>query len=193
MSKTEQCVARNFGLSNDHYTVERNLTEDKYQALDDSGDVVLECRKTTFAMRETFRFVDGGGEERIEAQQVRDCNSRFVLTDAKTGEDFAVLDHEASPFEQVTGATWSIRDAGTDAVVATITSRKLAGLFRTGVFGNLIPHRYAITDAKGEHVGTIAGRLSVRDTYEIEMAETSTVPVAPILAAVMIIDDIEGS
>ncbi|WP_455448049.1 hypothetical protein [Natrinema thermotolerans] len=181
-------------LSADQYTVEQNLIRNQYTALDDRGNTVLEGKQKTFELKEEFPFVDADGDDvfTVTAQQIRDYEGQYVLTDARSGEDVVVLDHEYSLLEQITGATWTIRDPETDAELAAITSRKFVGLFRTGLLGNLIPHHYEITDADGGHVGSISGQLSMKDRYDIEIDDASSVPRVPVVAAAMVIDAIEG-
>jgi len=182
-------------LADDHYTVEQNLVRNQYTALDERGNTVFEGKQKTFKLKEEFPFVDENGEDvfTIKAQQIRDYEGQYVLTDARSGEDVVVLDHEYSLLEQITGATWTIRDPETDAELAEITSRKFVGLFRTGLLGNLIPHHYEITDADGGHVGSISGQLSMKDRYDIEIDDASAVPREPVVAAAMVIDAIEGN
>ncbi|QCC61789.1 hypothetical protein NP511_21835 [Natrinema thermotolerans] len=181
-------------LSADQYTVEQNLIRNQYTALDDRGNTVLEGKQKTFELKEEFPFVDADGDDvfTVTAQQIRDYEGQYVLTDARSGEDVVVLDHEYSLLEQIMGATWTIRDPETDAELAAITSRKFVGLFRTGLLGNLIPHHYEITDADGGHVGSISGQLSMKDRYDIEIDDASSVPRVPVVAAAMVIDAIEG-
>jgi uncharacterized protein YxjI len=182
-------------LSSDKYTVEQNLVRNQYTAMDDSGETVLQGKQETFKLKEEFPFVDENGEDvfTVTAQQIRDYEGQYVLRAARSGEDVVVLDHEYSLTEQITGATWTIRDPETDAELAEITSRRFVGLFRTGLLGNLIPHHYEITDADGGHVGTISGQLSLKDRYDIEIDDASSVPREPIVAAAMVIDAIEGN
>ncbi|PSQ35467.1 hypothetical protein BRD05_04945, partial [Halobacteriales archaeon QS_9_70_65] len=59
--------------------------------------------------------------------------------------------------------------------------------------GELIPHKYEITDADGGHVGRIEGQLSVRDRYEITIDDASSVPKEAVVAAAMVIDAIQGN
>ena len=191
----EKFAIRGLALSDDRYTVEQNLARNKYKALDENGNTVLQAKQKAFKLKEEFPFLNGAGEEvfSIKAQQIRDYEGRYVLTESQTGEDVVVLEHEYSLLEQATGATWRIRDAETDSVLAEITSRKIVGLFRTGLLGNLIPHKYTITDGEGAHVGTISGRLSMKDRYDVEITETESVPREPVVAAAMVIDAIEGN
>lgn len=182
-------------LSSDQYTIEQNVVRNKYTAMDESGNTVLRGKQKTFKLKEEFPFVNENGEDvfSINAQQIRDYEGQYVLTEAQSGEDIVVLDHEYSILEQITGASWTIRDPETDTELAEISSRKFVGLFRTGLLGNLIPHRYEITDSDGGHIGTISGRLSMKDRYDIEIEDTSSVPREPIVASAMVIDAIEGN
>lgn len=182
-------------LSSDHYTIEQNLVRNKYTAMDESGNTVLRGKQKTFKLKEEFPFVNENGEDvfSINAQQIRDYEGQYVLTEAQSGEDIVVLDHEYSILEQITGASWAIRDPETDTELAEISSRKFVGLFRAGLLGNLIPHRYEITDSDGGHIGTISGELSMKDRYDIDIEDTSSVPREPIVASAMVIDAIEGN
>jgi uncharacterized protein YxjI len=185
----------NIDLSDDRYTIEQNLVRNKYEALDADGNTVLRGEQETFTLKERFPFLNADGEEvfTVQAQQIRDYEGEYVLSESQSGEALVVLEHDYSLLEQVKGITWKIRDAETDALLAEITSRKFVGLVRTGLLGNLIPHKYEITDADGGHVGTISGELSMKDRYEIELTDTETVPKEPVLAAAMVIDAIEGN
>ncbi|SFS54294.1 hypothetical protein [Halostagnicola kamekurae] len=182
-------------LSDDHYTVEQNLVRNKYRAFDDDGNTVLKGKQKTFALKDEFPFVNADGMEvfTVKAQQIRDYEGEYVLTDAQSGDDIVVLKHEYSILEQITGATWKICDVDIDTKLAEITSRKFVGLFRTGLLGNLIPHHYEITDATGDHVGTISGQLSMKDRYDVDIDDASSVPREPVVVAAMVIDAIEGN
>lgn len=189
----DKYAIRGLALSNDHYTVEQNFARNRYEALDENGDTVLRGTQRLYRFRTEFPFVNGAGKEvfSIEAQQTRDHEGRYVLTETQTGDDVVVLDHDDSPFERATGTTWRIRDATTDAVLAEITSRRVVGLFRNCLLGSLIPHKYTITDAEGTPVGTISERLSMRDCYDVEITDSEAVPREPVVAAAMVIDALE--
>ena len=47
--------------------------------------------------------------------------------------------------------------------------------------------------ADGDHVGSIEGQFSLRDTYEISIDDASDVPKEPVVAAAMVIDAIQGN
>ena len=174
------------------YIVEQSLVRNKYKALDSDGNTVLRGKQEMFKMKEEFPFTDGDGTDvfTVRAGAVIDVAGSYVLSDARTGEDVVVLDNDFSMFQDL----WKIRDADTDAVLAEISSRgALVTLARNNLpFGQLIPHKYEITDSDGRHVGNIDGQFSMRDRYEIELDDTSTVPKEPILAAAMVIDAIQN-
>jgi uncharacterized protein YxjI len=180
-------------LSGTRFTVEQALIRNKYKAMDESGNVLLRGKQKLFKMKEQFPFVDADGNEvfTIKAGGIIDVAGNYVLTDATTGEDIVVLDNDYSIFQD----TWKIRDARTEAKIAEINSRgALVTMARNFVpFGELIPHKYEITDAGGDHVGNIEGQFSLKDRYEITIDDASDVPKEPVVAAAMVIDAIQGN
>ena len=180
-------------LTDDSYTVEQSLVRNKYAAYDADGDTVLRGKQKMFKMKEEFPFTDGDGTEAftVTAGGIMDVAGNYVLSDAQTGEDLVVLDNDYSIFQD----TWKIRDADTEAKLAQIDSRgALVTLARNNLpLGELIPHKYEITDADGGHVGRIEGQLSVRDRYEITIDDAGSVPKEAVVAAAMVIDAIQGN
>ena len=180
-------------LTDDSYTVEQSLVRNKYAAYDADGDTVLRGKQKMFKMKEEFPFTDGDGTEAftVTAGGIIDVAGNYVLSDAQTGEDLVVLDNDYSIFQD----TWKIRDADTEAKLAQIDSRgALVTLARNNLpFGEVIPHKYEITDADGGHVGRIEGQLSVRDRYEITIDDAGSVPKEAVVAAAMVIDAIQGN
>ena len=180
-------------LTDDSYTVEQSLVRNKYAAYDADGDTVLRGKQKMFKMKEEFPFTDGDGTEAftVTAGGIIDVAGNYVLSDAQTGEDLVVLDNDYSIFQD----TWKIRDADTEAKLAQIDSRgALVTLARNNLpLGELIPHKYEITDADGGHVGRIEGQLSVRDRYEITIDDAGSVPKEAVVAAAMVIDAIQGN
>ena len=180
-------------LTDDRYTVEQSLVRNKYKATDGDGNTVLRGKQKLFKMKEQFPFVDADGEEVFEvtAGGVIDVAGNYLLTDSRTGEELVVLDNDFSIFKD----TWRIRDADTDELLAEITSRgALVTLARNNLpLGELIPHKYEITDRNGSHVGSIEGQLSLRDRYEIVLDDASTVPKEPVVAAAMVVDAIQNN
>ena len=189
MSENDEYTIDGIDLTDDSYTVEQDLTRNNYEAFDTNGETVLQGKQETFNLKEKFPFTNAAGEEvfTIHAQQIRDVAGDYVLSEAKTEDDIIILDNDYSVIQD----TWRIRDAETENILAEINSRKFVNLFRNGLLGNLIPHKYEITDGNGGHVGSISGQISVKDRYEIDVDNTTNVPKEPIVAAAMVIDAIQ--
>jgi len=180
-------------LRGDTYTVEQSLVRNKYAAYDENGDVVLRAKQKLFKLKEEFPFVDADGDEvfTVKAGNILDVAGNYAIFDAETHERVVVLDNDYSIFQD----TWTIRDGETEAALAKITSRGAAVTLARNLlpFGELIPHKYEITDAGGEHVGRIDGRLSLRDKYDIVVDDAGDVPRDAVVAAAMVIDAIQGN
>jgi uncharacterized protein YxjI len=193
MSNAADIDISGLDLTDDQYVVEQSLIRNKYAASDADGNTVLRGKQKMFKLKEEFPFVDADGEDvfTVKAGSVIDVAGNYVLTDARTGEDLVVLDNDFSMFQD----TWTIRDADTEAAIARIDSRgALVTLARNNLpFGELIPHKYEITDADGDHVGNIDGQLSIRDRYEITVDDASSVPKEAVVAAAMVIDAIQDN
>ncbi|MFB6195084.1 MAG: LURP-one-related/scramblase family protein [Haloplanus sp.] len=180
-------------LNGSTYTVEQSLVRNKYAAYDGNGDLVLRAKQKLFKLKEEFPFVDAEGNEvfTVKAGGILDVAGNYAIIDAETGERVAVLDNDYSLFRD----TWTIRDGDTEATLAEINSRgAVVTLARNLIpFGELIPHKYEITDQEGTHVGTIDGQFSLRDTYDIVIDDAGTVPRDAVVAAAMVIDAIQGN
>ncbi len=180
-------------LSDETYTVEQHLVRNKYRAYDADGTVVLRGAQKLFRMREEFPFVAGDGEDAftVKAGGIVDVAGTYVITDAQTGAEVVILDNDFSIVQD----TWRILDAETEATLARIDSRgALVTLARHFLpLGALIPHKYEITDADGNHVGRIEGELALKDRYRISIDDDSDVPTEPVVAAAMVIDALQGN
>jgi uncharacterized protein YxjI len=193
MAPSDDIDISGLDLSGDRYVVEQSLIRNKYAASDSDGNTVLRGKQKMFKLKEEFPFVDADGEDvfSVKAGSIMDVAGNYVLSDARTGENLVILDNDFSLFQD----TWTIRDAQTEAAIARIDSRgALVTLARNNLpFGELIPHKYEITDADGAHVGNIDGQLSIRDRYEITIDDASSVPKEAVIAAAMVIDAIQGN
>jgi uncharacterized protein YxjI len=180
-------------LDDSRYTVEQSLIRNKYAAYDGNGDLVLRAKQKLFKLKEEFPFVDADGNEvfTVKAGSILDIAGNYAIVDAGTGERVAILDNDYSIFQD----TWTIRDGETEAVLAKITSRGAVVTLARNLlpFGELIPHKYEITDANGAHVGRIEGQFSLRDKYDIVVDDPGTVPTDAVVAAAMVIDAIQGN
>ncbi len=180
-------------LTGDRYVVEQNLVRNKYRAYDDDGTVVLRGKQKLFRMKEEFPFEAGDGTDAftVKAGGIVDVAGNYLLSDAQTGEELVVLDNDFSVFQDV----WRIRDAATEEILAKITSRGAAITLARNVipFGEVIPHKYEITDGTGGHVGRIEGEFAIKDRYEIRIDDAGDVPTEAVVASAMVIDAIQGN
>jgi uncharacterized protein YxjI len=180
-------------LTDDRYTVDQSLVRNKYKATDSADNVVLRGKQKMFKMKEEFPFEDADGNDvfTVKAGGILDVAGDYTLSDDQTGEEIVVLDHNWTVFVD----HWKLRDPGTEAVVAEIKSKnKLLEVARSFVgLANLIPEKYEITDADGDHVGSIDGQFSLNDQYEVTIDDRSEVPGEAVVAAAMVIDAIEGN
>jgi len=180
-------------LTDSSYTVVQSLIRNKYRATDASGDVVLRGKQKMFKLKEEFPFTDADGNDAftVKAGGIIDLAGDYALVDAATDEELVILDNDYSLLQD----TWTVRDADDERALAKIESRGALTTIARNVlpFGHWLPHKYEITDVDGDHVGTIAGKFSLRDTYEISIDDAEQVPTEPVVAAAMVIDAIQGN
>ncbi|MFB6099746.1 MAG: LURP-one-related/scramblase family protein [Candidatus Nanohalobium sp.] len=173
------------------YTVKQKAVRNAYKIYDSAGEEVLKTKQKMFKMKEEFPFTDPEGNAvfNVKAENVMDIAGDYAITDAGTGEKVAVLKKDFTFLVH----SWRIHDAD-DNQVALIQSRgKLIGLLRAfSNIANMLPHKYTIEDAEGEQIGTIQGKFSLRDRYEIELEE-GVENKEMILAAAITIDALEGN
>ena len=190
MASTQPSISA-LDLDGNSYTVEQSLVRNKYVAYDGQGNVVLRGKQKLLKMKEEFPFVDGEGNEvfRVKAGGILDVAGNYAIEDAETGERVAILDNDYSIFQD----TWKVRDGQTEEKLAEINSRGAVVTMARNLlpFGELIPHKYEISDQQGRHVGAIDGQLSLKDRYEVTIDDADSVPKEPVLAAAMVIDAIQ--
>ena len=183
-------------LSDDRYTVVQSLIRNKYEATDEAGNVVLRGKQKLLRMKEEFPFTDADGEPvfTVRAGSILDVAGDYTLTDDETEEPVVVLDKKWTLFSD----HWKVRDPDTEALLAEIKSKSKLVMFLkhvpyVGALFQLLPHKYEITDPDGGHVGSVDGRFSIRDRYDVEIDGAGDVPREAVVAAAMVIDAIEGN
>ncbi|MEF8799813.1 MAG: hypothetical protein V5A56_02100 [Halolamina sp.] len=192
MSETTYDIA-GIDLDDDSYTVVQGWLRNTFKATDSDGSVAPRGKQKMLKLNEQFPLTDGEGNDvfEVKAGGIVDVAGNYVLTDTQTGQDLVIPDNDYSVLQD----RWTIRDAETEAKLAEITSRgAFTTLFRNVLsFGHWIPHKYEITDLDDDHVGSIEGRFSFRDTYDVSVDDASDVPTEPVIAAAMVIDAIQGN
>lgn len=145
-----------------------------------------------FKLKEEFPFVTGDDDDAfsVKAGGIMDIAGNYAITDAGTGEEVVVLDEDYSLLAE----NWTIRDPDTGEALATIRSKnKLFSALRHLVsVANLVPNKYEIFDADGDHVGDIEGKFSLRDAYTVTIDDASDVPKEAVIASACVLDALEN-
>jgi uncharacterized protein YxjI len=179
-------------LDDDRYEVEQSAIRNKYAVRDSTGTVVLRGKQKMFKMKEEFPFVTGDDEDAfaVKAGGIMDVAGNYIITDAGTGTEVVVLDEDYSLFVE----NWTIRDPDTGEALATIQSKSkpLSALRHLVSVANLIPNKYEIFDANGDHVGDIEGKFSLRDAYTVSIDDAGDVPKEAVIASACILDALEN-
>ncbi|MGQ3328398.1 hypothetical protein [Halorubrum sp. FL23] len=179
-------------LDGDRYEVTQSMVRNKYTVHDGAGDIVLRGKQKLFKLKEEFPFVTGDGDDAfsVKAGGIMDIAGNYAITDAGTGEEVVVLDEDYSLFME----NWTIRDPETGEALATIRSKNklLAALRHLVGAANLVPNKYEIFDADGDHVGDIEGKFSLRDAYTVTIDDASDVPKEAVIASACILDALEN-
>lgn len=188
----EQDVLKGVDLTGDRYTVKQRFFRNKYDVYDEQGELVLTTKQKLFKMKEEFPFVDSEGNPvfHIKAQSVLDIAGDYTLTEAGTGDVLAVLSKKFTIFLH----TWKVKDSEGNVLAIIRNKNKLLGMMRSFVgVTNIIPHSYSIETPDGKPIGTIQGKFSIRDTYEIRIDESETMPKEALVASAIAVDALEGN
>ncbi|ACM57649.1 LURP-one-related/scramblase family protein [Halorubrum lacusprofundi] len=179
-------------LDDDRYEVTQSVVRNKYAVRDSAGNVVLRGKQKMFKLKEEFPFVTGDDDDAfsVKAGGIMDIAGNYAITDAGTGEEVVVLDEDYSLLAE----NWTIRDPDTGEALATIRSKnKLFSALRHLVsVANLVPNKYEIFDADGDHVGDIEGKFSLRDAYTVTIDDASDVPKEAVIASACVLDALEN-
>lgn len=177
-------------LSGDRYVIRQSLIRNRYAVEDGDGSVVLRGKQKMLRVREEFPFTDPDGDVvfRLKARNVLDVAGDYALVDEASGETVAVVEKQFTLFEHV----YRIRSPDGDlwATVESESAIVMALKEHVGILG-LLPHSYSITGADGRSMGTVRERLSLRDTFDVEVGDTGDVPREAIVAVACAIDALE--
>ncbi|ESS10419.1 MAG: hypothetical protein A07HR60_02434 [uncultured archaeon A07HR60] len=193
MTQDDQYSIENVDLTDGYYEIEQSLIRNKYTLTDERGNVVLRGKQEMFNLKEEFPFVNGSGEEAftVKTDSVLDVAGSYTLLDSVVGEEVVVLDEDLSFLVE----TWTIRDPQTGDAIATVQSKsKLVSVLRhVSNIANIVPNTYEIFNPSDEKIGEIAGQLSLKDTYEVTIDESSTVPKEAVMASACVLDALENN
>lgn len=179
-------------LTGDDYVIKQSLIRNKYTIYDGDGTPLLKAKQKLLKMKEEFPFTRPDGEEvfTVKAQGIIDIAGDYAVTTAD-GEPVAVLEKKFTMFKHV----WKVRAPGDERLLATIESGSAFVEFLRGVSSlfNLIPHEYTIEGPDGARLGSIEGRLSLRDAYDVHVGDSGDAPKEALVAAAIAIDALEGN
>lgn len=177
-------------FSSEEYTVKQRFVRNKYEIFS-GGELIVKAKQDLFKMKERFPFVDPDGNEvfTIKAEQMLDIAGDYTVVDSSTGDEVAVLSKKLTLLKHI----WKVKSTE-GKVLATIESRSsIVELLRAiSDIMSLLPHKYTITDSDGREVGSIKGKLSLRDTYELQVDKDIEGREA-IIASAITIDALEGN
>lgn len=178
-------------LDDDEYRVKQALIRNKYQVFNSEDELVLKASQKLLKAKESFSFKNPKDEPvfDIDAEQVLDFSGDYTLTDPENEEPFAVLEKEFTLFQH----KWNIKRPDGE-LIATITSRSsiLDFLRSFSEVISIIPHKYTVEDSEGKELGTISGKLNIRDEYIISINNTGQIPRELLIAAAVSADALEG-
>lgn len=193
ITQDDQYSIENVDLTDGYYEIEQSLIRNKYTLTDERGNVVQRGKQEMFNLKEEFPFVNGSGEEAftVKTDSVLDVAGSYTLVDSVVDEEVVVLDEDLSFLVE----TWTIRDPETGDAIATVQSKSklVSALRHVSDIANIVPNTYEIFNPSDEKIGEIAGQLSLKDTYEVTIDESSTVPKEAVMASACVLDALENN
>lgn len=199
MTALQQYELSTIDLSGSEYTVEQTGRDKnfrpEYEARDITGDTIFRTTYQMYEDKDEFPFVDADGNEicTVEAIETWDIAGDYLLTDSQTDEELVILDNDLSLLQD----TWRIRDANDESLLAAINSRGPLTILGRKLLplGEGIAHKYDITDANSDRVGSIEGQFALFDfdQYEITLTDTSSIPTGAIVVGAIVIDAIQAN
>lgn len=179
-------------FESDKYKVKQKALSigNKYMIYED-GEQILKSAQKKLKLKEDFRFkdMDDNLVLKVTTDNVLDIAASYTVTDEESGEPLGAVKEELSFLQH----KWKILDTEGN-VVADIKEDNLAFALVRRFVTTLLPFSYVIED-ENELLGTIKGRFSIRDTYEIDLSGDSEDKLDPraVLAATVLIDAIESN
>ncbi len=193
--KLESDLIKKVDLTKNEYIIRQKLLRNKYSIYDDEENLILKTKQKLFKIKEEFPFTDPEGNTvfQIKAEDIFDVAGDYAITTPE-GEPIAILDKNWTLLTH----KWKIRDPKDERLLAKIESRgAIVELLRHAPFIRIltqfIPHKYTIEDPEENQIGSIEGKLSIRDEYRIKVGDTGSSPKESIIAGAIAIDALEGN
>lgn len=197
-SSNAENVVPGVDLSDNQYTLKQRLLFNRYKLYDRDGGLVMKAKQKILKMKEDFRFRNAEDEEvmHVKAESIMDVAGDYTLMNNQD-DPIAVLEKDWSFLHH----KWKIREAGPDErLLAKITSRGGIDILRIvggqipfiGLLVSFIPHKYDVKNGRDEQIGTIEGKISLHDIYNIEI-NSSEIPQETMIASAVAIDALENN
>lgn len=188
-------------LSDSYYRIKQHLFLTRYSIFDQNDEKVLKAKKKILSIKTNIPFIRPEEEEpvfRVLSARFPNISNNYKVMDEQKDEELAVLDRKRTLLNQV----WRIRNPNDNSIVATIQNENtMLQFLRTygGMvplipnFFALAPHTYSITDVNDNKIGELAGELSIRDEYELNLKDSGELDRESMIASIIAIDALEGN
>ncbi|WEL19042.1 LURP-one-related/scramblase family protein [Candidatus Nanohalococcus occultus] len=177
--------------SNQYKVKQKALSIGNKYLVYENGEQILDSAQKKLRLKEDFRFKDMDGEPvlKVTTDKMLDIAASYTVEDERTGEPIGGIKEELSFFQH----KWKVLDTEGKVIADIIEDNIALALVRRFVT-TLVPFSYRIGTENGQ-LGSINGKLSLRDTYEITLSEDIDDVLDPrmIIAATVLIDAIESN
>lgn len=178
-------------FDSDIYEIKQNIVAfgNKYSIYED-GEKILDSGQKKLKLKEDFRFKDTEGKPvlKVTTDQILDVAASYTVIDERTDETIGALSRKFTFFAH----EWEIIDADNSVIGTLKEDNKVMALARRFVT-TLIPFSYKIISQKGENIGKLNGKFSIRDRYVLDLSNDVDNDLDPRLgvAAAVLVDAIE--
>ena len=192
MSENDTDVIANVDLTDDEYEVIGGLIRRRWRVNDADGDLILRAKQKLLRAKEEFPFTTDDGELvfQVKAEGILDVSGDYVLTEGSDGDNIAVLTKDFTLLKHV----WHINGPDGEEEWAVIESRSAVFQFVRGIHRVLsfVPHKYTIETPEGESIGTMEGKLALKDKYDITIEDSKDIPKEALVASAIAVDALEN-
>ena len=161
----------------------------KYSIYED-GEKILDSGQKKLKLKEDFRFKDTEGNPilKVTTDQILDVAASYTVVDERNDETVGALKRKFTFFAH----EWEIIGADNRVIGTLKEDNKIMALARRFVT-TLIPFSYRIISQKGNDIGKLDGKFSIRDRYVLDLSDDKEDELDPRLgvAASVLVDAIE--
>lgn len=188
-------------LTDSYYRIKQQLFLTRYSIFDQNDEKVLKAKSKILSIKTNIPFMRPEEEEpvfRVLSARFPNISNNYKVRNEQNDDVLAVLDRKRTLLNQV----WRIRDPDDNSIVATIQNENtMLQFLRT--YGGIIPlvpnvfalapHTYEVTDVSDNQIGELAGELSIRDEYDLNLQDSGELDRESMIASIIAIDALEGN